>query len=326
MVDRLKLTVFVLLLLAAAGVAEVYARLSPQFGAGHAWYVGHLLGSHQPDAVFGDSQVGASSYLKDTDFFGIDGQQPQELERVIRFLFAHRKPGNVIVMASPQWFGAYHVGRPQIMVDSAFPLVWAPLRLASGIYRSGLKAAIVSDLLAGTLLVGRHLRMAVASAAELSPPSRAEVLRLSQVWEQAIDRSGKSYNSSWADFPEEYRDTLTLSRVFEQNPVPGFEISEAAHAYLRAVEFLKRRGARLCLVRTPVTKKFLAYSKMIPGENYTSFERYITALSHDLSIPFFDQSQIALPFGDEIFVNQDHLNYDGHKIYWPLVREKCFGS
>ncbi|WP_449257011.1 hypothetical protein [Bosea sp. (in: a-proteobacteria)] len=322
--DGVKLAVFVGLLWVAAGAAEIYARFSPQFASGHAWYIGHLLDSHKPNAVFGDSQVGGSSYLQDTDFFGIAGQQPQEFERVVRFVFAHRKPGNVIVMASPQWFGAYHADRQQVLVDSAFPPAWLPLRIASGIYRSGLKAAIVSDVLTGTSTLGHHLRIVAANAAELSPPDRAEVLRLSRLWEQALASSGKGYNFPWADFPAEYRGVLTLSRVFEQNPVPGFETGEAAHAYLRALQFLKDHGARLCLVRTPVTRRFLTYSKIIPGENYTAFDRYIRAISNDIDAPFFDQNGISLSFDDDIFVNQDHLSYDGHAAYWPLVREKCF--
>lgn len=325
-IDALKLAVFVGLLFVAMGVAEIYARFSPQFDAGEAWYVGHLLNSHEPNAVFGDSQVGASSYLKDTDFFGIAGQQPQEFERVVRFLFTHRKPGDVIVMASPQWFGAYHIGRPQVLVDSALPPSWLPLRIASAVYRSGLKTAIVSDVLTSTAALGHHLGMAAAKAAELSPPDRAEVLRLSRLWEQALASSGKGYNFSWANFPAEYRDILTLSRVFEQNPRPGFDAEEAARAYERALRFLRDRGARLCLVRTPVTEKFLTYSKTIPGENYTAFERYIKAVSQDMGVPFFDQSQINLSFDDARFVNQDHLNYDGHAAYWPLVKEKCFGT
>lgn len=324
--DRLKLGVFAALLLASAMVAELYTRFTPQFASGHAWYIGHLLASRTPNAVFGDSQVGGSSYLKDTDFFGIAGQQPQEFERVVRFLFAHRTPGDVIVMASPQWFGTYHGERPQVLVDAAFPPTWLPLRMASQIYRSGLKAAIGLDALTVASGIGRYFRVTAARAAEPSVPDRAEVLRLSRLWEQALAASGKGYDFHWADFPAEYRDVLTLSRVFEQNPAPNFETSEAAASYARGLRFLKERGARLCLVRTPVTQRFLSYSRTIPHENYSAFDRYIKALALEIGVPFYDQSAIELPFGDDMFVNQDHLTYAGHAAYWPLARAKCFGT
>ena len=61
----------------------------------------------------------------------------------------------------------------------------------------------------------------------------------------------------------EDRDGLTKQRVGAQNPREDFETSKSAMDFEQAIEDLVRKGANICLFRTPVTETYLEMSQTI---------------------------------------------------------------
>ena len=99
---RLKLLVFVTVLIASAAFLEVYCRFSNRFRDPSFSYLQRIAEVDASKAVLGDSHVGDTSYIPHYAFLGQPGQQPGELLLLVRSLYMHRRPERVMVRELPR--------------------------------------------------------------------------------------------------------------------------------------------------------------------------------------------------------------------------------
>jgi hypothetical protein len=301
-------------------LSEIYCRWSNRFSDFSFYYIKFLTTVDATQSVLGDSHIGLVQRMPGYTFLGQPGQQPAELLLLVRYLYDRSPPRRVILEASPQWFGWYHWDRKPLLTASGFPpniFGFHPL-IFSRVYSSALFDSLIADGIAAAKAI------IPKAHAEVPNPGKQEVNQVAAEWQTAASELGTRFN--WSNFPADKRQLLTASRVYDQNPVKGFETSEAANAYQEAIEFLIKRGARVCLFRTPVTADYLATEKLIADSRYEEFDRYVEALARSLSIPFVDFRRLPFEFDDSRFFNQDHMNDQAAATVWPLVARSCFGT
>lgn len=315
---RLRLLTFVAVLITSASFLEVYCRLSNRFNDSSFSYLRKIAQVDASKAVLGDSHVGDTSYIPHYAFLGQPGQQPGELLLLVRSLYLHRRPERVIVEASPQWFGEYHAGRrPLLTASSLAPpksLFGVRLFTLSGPYSGALFDNLWADL--------RSAVVTVFSAAHASVPRPVpEALkRIKREWEDSASKS------AWSQFPLEKREVLTTGRVYEQNPIERFEISEPLRAFENAISFLLAREAEVCMFRTPVTADYLKIADQIADSRYAAFDTYIRTFAASKKLKFVDFRSLPFSFDDSKFMNADHLTSTAADAMWPLVADACFRS
>lgn len=314
----LRLFTFVGVLLLSACLIEVYCRYSPKFNDQRSQYLSLVSQADARNAVFGDSHVGQSSHIPGYAFLGTAGQQPEELLLLVHHLYRDRAPVKVIMEASPQWFGEYHIGRvPMITAASLAP----PVKVF-GIQIKALSApyagVIFDNLLADVLSVIAHpLRTAHAAPQESDPVRRAV-----KEWESLAD----SPTFDWSQFPADERALLTMHRVSDQNPIANFEQSAPAAAFEEAIQYIKDRGGKVCLFRTPVTADYIRMTHEIPDSRFDAFDTYARKLSVRDKMKFVDFRSLPFVFDDLKFANQDHLTWKAAEAVWPLVDHACWSE
>jgi hypothetical protein len=314
---KIRVAAFVIILVATGAISEVYCRWSKQFSDYSFYYIRFLTTVDATQSVLGDSHIGLGQWMPGYAFLGQPGQQPEELLLLVHYLYDRSPPRRVILEASPQWFGSYHKDRKPLLTTSAFsPNIFGfhPLIL-SQVYSRALFDSLVADSVAAgqTIIPQAH--------AEVPEPRDQDVGQAALEWQTAASQT----RFNWSDFPVDKRQLLTASRVYLQNPVKNFETSEAATAYQKAIDFLLRRGATVCLFRTPVTADYLATEKLIVDSRYEEFDRYIEGLAQSRSLKFIDFRRLPFEFDDSKFINQDHMN-EAAATVWPLVARSCFGA
>jgi len=124
----------------------------------------------------------------------------------------------------------------------------------------------------------------------------------------------------------EKRQVLTTGRVYEQNPIDRFEMSEPLHAFENAITFLIANGAEVCLFRTPVSTDYLRIASQITDSRYAAFDAYIAAFAASKELKFIDFRSLSFSFDDSKFINADHLTSTAADAMWPLVANACFQS
>jgi hypothetical protein len=316
----LRLSVFVGVLIASVIFVEAYCRLSKRFNDFSFSYLRMIAEVDAGKAVFGDSHVGLTSYIPHYAFLGEPGQQPKELLLLVRSLYAHRRPERVIVEASPQWFGEYHVGRRPLLTSAAL----APPKSLFGVHLLALSSPY-SGALFNNLLADLQSALAAtltAAHASVPRPIPETFRRFAKEWEESASNS--TFN--WSQFPLEKRRVLTAGRVYEQNPIKGFEMSDPLHAFEDAIAFLIARGAEVCMFRTPVSADYLRIASQIADSRYAAFDIYIRAFAASKNLKFIDFRSLSFSFDDSKFMNADHLNSNAADAMWPLVADACFGS
>jgi len=301
------------IIVAIATGLEAYCRKSPQYAPITYFFLRHALESDPTNAVFGDSHVLTTSRIPDFSFYGWAGEQPEEFETLVQYLYAHHTPKKIIVQADPQWFGEYHKTRekfilPENLIDQRFPSV-----LTSRYYQLSLKRNLLNsgEAIASGLLFPQPA--AAETTAELA--GRAE-----KHWAELFSKP--DFNWSW--MPDDERGILTWLRVQAQNPRSGFETSTSARAFENALSGLAQHGAEVCLFRTPVTRLYLETTARLPDTRYRDFDTYIVALANRLHMKHVDFRSLPFDASDAAFSNSDHLTDAKYDKLWPLAAKSCF--
>lgn len=305
---RLALLFFIALTVLAS--AEWYFRSSPQYGPITYFFFRHASQTDPTNAVFGDSHVLTKQRIPGFSFYGWAGVQPEELLALVEYLYADVKPGRIILEADPQWVGEYHKGREKILIPANFINRRFPLMLTSAYYRGSLLNNLLADAdaIAGAIFAGKA---AAAPAQGRTAEDR---------WAELFPKPG--FNWTWLT-PED-RDGLTKQRVTAQNPREDFETSKSAKDFEQAIEDLVRKGANICLFRTPVTETYLEMTQTIENSRFSAYDKYIKKIAGRWNLKYVDFHAVPLQFDDSAFVNQDHMTDDGYDRLWPLVEKACF--
>ena len=311
---------FMGVLIAAFAFLEAYCTLSSRFNEFPFSYLRMIANVDASKAVFGDSHVGSTSYIPNYAFLGQPAQQPKELLSLVRALYAYRRPERVILEASPQLFGQYHVGRRPILS----PAVLAPPKRLLGVHFLVLSGPYSGALFGNLLADARSVLAATFTAAhaDVPRPDPAAFKGFKKEWEEHADNP----KFNWSQFPLEKRLVLTAGRVYEQNPIKGFEMSEPRRAFEEVVAFLIERGAEVCMFRTPVSDDYLKIAGQIMESRYAAFDTYIRMFAISKKLKLIDFRSLSFPFDDSKFINADHLSSEAASAVWPLVADACFRS
>jgi len=303
-------------LIASATFLEAYCRLSNRFNDFSFSYLRMIAEVDASKAVLGDSHVGLTSYIPHYTFLGQPGQQPGELLLLVRSLYAHRRPERVIVEAAPQWFGEYHIGRRPLLTSAAL----APPKSLFGVHFLALSGPYSGALFDNLWADLRSVVAAALTAARASVPRPTP-----EIFKQFIREWEQSSSSNWSQFPLDKRQVLTAGRVYQQNPIEGFETSEPLHAFENAITFLIARGAEVCMFRTPVSTDYLRIANQIKDSRYAAFDTYVKAFAASKKLKLIDFRSLSFSFDDSKFSNADHLTSSAADAVWPLVADACFG-
>lgn len=310
-------------LLGIAGL-ELYARQIIRYEDPAATTVALILSAPDSNAVFGDSQIGLQSFLPGYSFYGTAGQQPEEFERVARYVVARKHVRRAIVEASPQWFGQYHEARKPLIGSHALPSTTLPfdVYLLSDAFNKRLADSLLAKI--RRLLLSAVEALGPKQAHAQQRPSVTEVAAVAAEWQAAIDGGGGGQSYRWSTFPSLMRALLTLSRVVEQNPRENFESSDSAAAFERAIDLLIAANVEVCLYRTPVTTEYENLAARIPDSRYVHFQKFIHNFAEKKGLRQISYTGVKYSFDDSRFINQDHMNAVSLAQVWPLIEGACF--
>ncbi|MET4263900.1 hypothetical protein ABIA95_000163 [Bradyrhizobium sp. LA8.1] len=309
-----RLAVLTLTLPACVLGIETYCHLSSRYAATTYYFLKNAAFSNPTNAVFGDSHVMATSRIPGFSFYGWAGEQPEELNTLVNYLYDTTKPGKIIVQADPQWFGQYHANREKFvthrnLISRRFPSV-----LSSAYYWETLRPNLVAS--------GYDVANQIISAASAQDAAtlRTRATIAEKKWVELFAKP--DFNWTWIT-PEERTD-LTEVRVLEQNPRPDFASSASAAEFEAAISSLVSRGATVCLFRTPVTNDYLKMARSIPDSRFSEFDAYINGIAHRYKLRHVDFSALHRVFEDSAFANSDHLTDHESSAVWPLAANACF--
>ncbi len=253
------------------------------------------------DVVLGDSHM-FRGFVSQDAFVNLagGGSSGRALEIVAREYFRHRDPGRVIVAASPQIFNPSRESAGAQQHEQYFGQNFGlPFQLY--VFERGI-ARRVSWLLDPGGLLKRDRQ-----AQRRKRPGN----RVDAVLAREMARLGEAERLEF------------VRRIVAKNrPVGDLRDAEGFAAYRRMLESLAERGARLCLVRTAVIAGF----EEIAGEDarFVAAHQLLRDLADELSLRYVDYREVGLHFGDELFIDPDHLTATGADLFSRAVVAACF--
>lgn len=210
---------------------------------------------------------------------GLRADNPRAMEIVAREYYRYRKPGKVILMASPQFFGSDRIGADSTSESFFRQHQWLPV----GLY-------------AFEPAINKYLR---------GPWARYKAEEEPQ----------------WSLLPDEEKLKKAKRRVDAQRPVQGYMATRDYRAYWNTLEYLKRIGAEVCLVRTPVSAEYLAAIASDPA--FESAQEQFRRLAGEFGFAYVDF--LSLPaIAPEDFRDHDHLNLQGARRFSAQLVGACF--
>ena len=125
----------------------------------------------------------------------------------------------------------------------------------------------------------------------------------------------------WQNLSPEDRRVRTKKRIRRQEPDIN-AAQEAIKTYKEMIEFLVKRGADVCMFRTPVDETYLKY---IEGDTtFTKSLKIFQEISVEYGVPFVDFQDLKYDFSLDKFINQDHITPKASADIAPLVDNSCF--
>ena len=294
------LAVFAVLVVGFGLGSEVLIRTKVEPNHNFYKYLRLFRDSNSVNTIFGDSH--AAYGLTGHDGFvnlANGGDSMYGIYEKLRVYFADRRAGNVILQAGPHHFSrGYHLWRP---ADAEFPHLVDTFDSLTPRILTGPSAREIFGywqiFLSGREFVPRH--------PILSDGSRP------------VARDGR-----YQAYTPQHRRVGALRYARQVEPVFGVETSPVADLYVRAIDYLLERGARLCLVYFPITTEFKEAVRKMPSFGHA--REFFASLAKRKGLGYVDGWEIPLP--DEMFDDYDHLNVDGARRLTSIVVTKCFSK
>ena len=254
------------------------------------------------DVVLGDSHM-FRGFVTQDEFVNLagGGSSGRALEIVAREYFRHRDPGRVIVAASPQLFNPSRESAGAQQHDQYFGQnIGLPLQLY--VFERGI-ARRVSWL--------------------LDPASLLKRARQAQRRKRPGNRVDAVLAGGMARLDEVERLEVARGIVAKNRPVEDLRDAGGFAAYRRMIESLGEQGAQLCLVRTAVIAAIEEITR--DDARFVAAHRLLRGLADELSLPYVDYRELGVSFGDELFIDPDHLTATGADLFSRAVVAACFG-
>ena len=265
--------------------------------------VHRIYNAQNPDVVLGDSHL-YRSFIRSNGFENLarPGSSPAALEIVAREYFRRLDPGRVILQASPQLLNAgMHLEGSQqherwFRLNLGLPFV--PYLLEPGISRE-----------LGALLDWPALRQRREVALGRT------VLDGVHVQKEAVRRRALGH--------AELREAADI-RLRQNRPIPDFESGASLAAWVRLLEYLVQRGARVCVLTTAVDEAYLKSAAQEPLHARAGAVFRELAATHGARFVDFRDLDLELDVAD--FTNADHLTTRAGGRFAARAQEACFSS
>jgi hypothetical protein len=247
--------------------------------------------SENRNVIIGDSQF-EYGFPKDYPGFenlSINGLPVETMEVIIREYFRHKKPGKIIIIASPQMLAKNRVERGDWGFKDFFKLntIDTPYMLY-----------------AFETLVSRNL---------------------ANIFKWADNKPQEQYKENlWEEITVEKRTEMSKKRMIIQRPVDDFFKTNNFKSYYRLLKLLKEKEAKVCLLRMPYAVEYQAVIRN--DKAYLDSETAFKEMAKFFEVKYVDFKQIPLSYDASFFINSDHLNTKGRKLFAPLAEEFCFNK
>ncbi len=259
--------------------------------------------SENRDVVIGDSQT-VWGFREDYTAFNnlsFDGMPVETMEIILREYYRHKNPNRVIIIAGPQMLAENRVERGDMGFNKFF------------------KVNIINPpfmMYAFERLVSRNL-------ADL-PKWINNMPRNKLTWKSGIEEKEREEieKNKWEDIKEDTRIEMTRNRIDIQRPVENFHKTRNFNSYYRILDFLKEKNAMVCLLRMPVS---VEYQELIHNDAvFLASEAAFKEMARLYEVRYVDFKQIPLSYDASFFINSDHLNEKGSKLFSPIAEKYCF--
>lgn len=259
----------------------------------------HLIQSATTsDGAFGDSHF-AYGFVGSPDFptFAAVGETVNDMELRVRYYYRNRRPGRVVIQGDPHAFAAYKIDRSTHRYLESLDHPSFTRRLLDhhreylGLYWTTLAEDGVKGFQKNSVVQWGWIH------AEREP------------W-GAIDSAERVGTAS--------------ARMRQLVPVSNVGESDFGKSFERTLDFLKSRGADVCVVTTPVSYEYFTYASR--DSNTTAALAFIRAAAERRGLRYLDYFDLfARPDFGGYFIDPDHLNHVGAPIFTQKVLAECFG-
>ncbi|MGH7498490.1 MAG: D-alanyl-lipoteichoic acid biosynthesis protein DltD [Gemmatimonadales bacterium] len=248
------------------------------------------------DAAFGDSHF-AWGFVGSPEFptFAAEGETVSDMELRVRYYFRDKKPGKVIIQGDPHTFAPYKLDRAthaylQNLDDRFWQRFVDHHRPYLGLYWE---------------------RVLASGSFDVFRPK--DELR----WGWIVG------HEQWARVDSVERLGQASARVQRLTPVADFESNQFAASYRHTLEFLRSRGADVCVITTPVSYEYYKYSSTDSSTAAAlAFVRRVAKENGARYVDFYDL--YAHPEFASYFRDMDHLNEIGAPRFTSKVLSACF--
>ncbi|MBI4680319.1 MAG: hypothetical protein HY753_03710 [Nitrospirae bacterium] len=245
--------------------------------------------SEKRDVIIGDSQF-KFGFPKNYALFedlSYNGMPVETMEIILREYYRHKKPNKVIIIAAPQMLAENRVERGDLGFKEYFK--FNAVKLPFMIY-------------AFEKLVSRNL---------------ADFFK----WIHYKPEQQFKENM-WEETAEEKRTEMTLKRIETQRPVKNFQGTRNYKSYYQLLRLLKDKNAKICLLKMPVADEYRQLVRY--DKDFLEAETAFKEMAAAYNLKYVDLGQIPLKYDASFFINSDHLNEKGRKLFAPLAEEFCF--
>ncbi len=253
-------------------------------------------GSSQKVAI-GDSHIYRGFILsEDVTNLGRGGTSIYELDSILRYFYEWRKPGQLVIEASHQFFSVKNklsrITGEGYKPDSPPPLMY----IFEPVYATQLKQIYEG----------------------LTIPSNLK--KLSK--KRKSNENDKTTTKNWDDINNDDRIERTKRRAKKQRPVWDKEAYFLLNKYEKLISHLKNKGVSICLLRTPLSKEYIDIY-----DNFNDFRmatQYFMDIASKNSINYVDFQELGMVWNDRMFLNQDHITPQTSIFFSQKVWDKCF--
>jgi hypothetical protein len=249
------------------------------------------------NVVVGDSQA-YRAFIANDDFLnlGLGGTTIPMMKIIVEQYFKYQDPGKVIIEVSPHLFSDDYISRDTQGYEGYFNQNY-PFPIKIYLFEPG---------------IGSWLE---------NIKSFDDFSRLAE--DRRDGEAHLTITGNWINISQKTRLIRTRNRIRKQ--VPDIKAAqEVIKTYEETVEFLLKRGAEVCMFRTPVDQTYLGLIEDNPS--FTESLEIFQKISMEEGVRFVDFRDLNYAFSLDKFINQDHITPKASAEIAPLVANACFGK
>ena len=261
------------------------------------YQVNLIYTKNNENVVIGDSHI-YRAFIANEDYLnlGIGGTTIPMMKIVVEQYFKYLEPGKVIVEVSPQLLSDDYISRNTQGYEEYFNQNY-PFPIKIYLFEPGIGSWIENI------------------------KSFNDFTRLTE--DKIEGQEHLTIAGNWKNISPKARMTRTRNRVGKQ--VPDINAAQdVIKTYEEMIEFLVKRGAEVCMFRTPVDETYLGLIEDKPS--FAEALEIFQKMSVEQDVRFVDFQDLNYDFSLDKFINQDHITPKASAEIAPLVANSCFAK